>query len=107
MRCFARTDHIGLFRLIVGDAGGRKICPKNKIYPDRMWEQVFIGGSPVFEKDTYLNLDALIAFFHKAYSTSNPMVIAMPGKGAQYLIGLRPPRRCSGPGRGMRKCYLD
>ncbi len=63
--------------------------PKDKIYPDRMWEQVFIGGSPVFEKDTYRNLDALIAFFHKAYSTSNAMVIAMPGKGAQYVLGVR------------------
>lgn len=63
--------------------------PKPKIYPDRNWEQVFIGGSPVFEADTYLNLNALISFFHKAYSTSNAMVIAMPGKGSQYLIGLR------------------
>jgi hypothetical protein len=63
--------------------------PKDKVYPDRMWEQVFIGGSPVFEKDTYLNLDALISFFHKAYSTSNAMVVAMPGKGSQYLIGIR------------------
>ncbi|MEH6822631.1 MAG: DUF1254 domain-containing protein [Motiliproteus sp.] len=63
--------------------------PRNKVYSDRMWEQVFIGGSPVFEADTYLNLDALIAFFHKAYSTSNAMVIAMPGKGAQYLVGMR------------------
>ena len=63
--------------------------PKDKIYPDRMWEQVFIGGSPVFEKDTYRNLDALVAFFHKAYSTSKAMVIAMPGKGAQYVLGLR------------------
>ena len=63
--------------------------PNDKIYSDRMWEQVFIGGSPVFEKDTYLNLDALIAFFHKAYSTSKAMVIAMPGKGSQYLVGAR------------------
>jgi hypothetical protein len=63
--------------------------PKDKIYPDRMWEEVFIGGSPVFEKDTYLNLDALVAFFHKAYSTSKAMVLAMPGKGSQYLLGLR------------------
>ncbi len=63
--------------------------PNDKIYPDRMWETVFIGGSPVFEKDTYRNLDALIAFFHHAYSTSKAMVIAMPGKGAQYLVGIR------------------
>ncbi len=63
--------------------------PDNKVYADRTWEQVFIGGSPVFEKDTYRNLDALIAFFHKAYSTSKAMVIAMPGKGSQYLFGVR------------------
>ncbi len=51
--------------------------PMPKIYSDRNWEQVFIGGSPVFEADNYLNLDALIAFFHKAYSTSNAMVVIM------------------------------
>ena len=43
--------------------------PKDGIYPGLMWEQVFIGGSPVFEADTYLNFDARISFFHKAYST--------------------------------------
>ena len=63
--------------------------PKPMIYPDRNWEQVFIGGSPVFEADTYSNQNARIAFFDKAYSTSNGMVIAMPGRGSQYLIGLR------------------
>jgi hypothetical protein len=59
------------------------------IYPDRKWEVVFLGGSPVFRKDSYLDFDAMIAFFHKAYSTSDGMVIAMPGKGSQYLGGLR------------------
>jgi hypothetical protein len=63
--------------------------PQTRIYPGLMWETVFIGGSPVFEADTYLNLDARISFFHKAYSTSKAMVIAMPGKGAQYIIGIR------------------
>lgn len=63
--------------------------PTPKIYDDRNWEVIFIGGSPVFEKDTYRNLDGSISFFHKAYSTSNAMVIAMPGKGSQYLLGTR------------------
>ena len=63
--------------------------PTPKIYPDRNWEQVFIGGSAVFEAETYHNQNASIAFFHKAYSTSNAMVIAMPGRGSQYLFGLR------------------
>jgi hypothetical protein len=63
--------------------------PKHKIYPGLMWEQIFVGGSSVFEEDTYLNLDALMVMFHKAYSTSKAMVIAMPGKGSQYLLGVR------------------
>ncbi|MEH6557356.1 MAG: DUF1254 domain-containing protein [Oceanicoccus sp.] len=63
--------------------------PAPKIYENRNWEQMFIGGSPVFEKDTYHNQDASVSFFHKAYSTSKAMVIAMPGKGSQYLLGSR------------------
>jgi hypothetical protein len=63
--------------------------PKNKIYPDRMWESVTIGGTPVFEADTYRDLDAQMVMFHKAYSTSKSMFIAMPGKGSQYMMGVR------------------
>lgn|SRR5215213_622482 len=57
-------------------------------YPDRMWRRGFHGDSPVFKTDTYLDFDAMIAFFHSAYSTSPAMVIQMPGKGAQYLGGI-------------------
>jgi hypothetical protein len=60
-----------------------------KSNPDRKWEVVFLGGSPVFRKDSYLDFDALINFFHKGYSTSASMVLEMPGKGSQYLLGLR------------------
>ena len=63
--------------------------PKPRLYDDRQWEEMFVGGSEVFEKETYHNLDASIAFFTKAYSTSKGMVIAMPGKGSQYVLGLR------------------
>src|SRR5258708_1537749 len=63
--------------------------PDKLVFPDRKWEVVFLGGSPVFRKDSYLDFDALIAFFHKAYSTSDGMVIAMPGKGSQYLLRFR------------------
>ncbi len=62
--------------------------PKPLIYPDRDWQQVFIGGSPLFEADTYRNQNAAVSFFHKAYSTSESMVIAMPGKGSRYLLGI-------------------
>ena len=63
--------------------------PKPVIYEGLSWEQVFIGGSPVFEADTYSDMNALIAFFYKAYSTSAGMVIAIPGKGAQYILSNR------------------
>ena len=63
--------------------------PNDKIYSDRVWEQTFIGGSPVFEGKTFHNIDASTAFFHSKYSTSKSMVIAMPGKGSQYLMALR------------------
>ncbi|MFV0932759.1 DUF1254 domain-containing protein [Pseudomonas jessenii] len=63
--------------------------PNKLIYPDRKWEPAFLDGSPVFRKDSYLDLDAMISFFHKAFSTSNGMVVKMPGKGAQYLFSPR------------------
>jgi hypothetical protein len=63
--------------------------PNKLIYPDRKWEVVFLGGSPVFRKESYFDFDAMISYFHKAYSTSTAMVEAMPGKGSQYLLGLR------------------
>ena len=63
--------------------------PTPVVYQDLTWEQVFIGGSPVFEADTHSDMDARIAFFTKAYSTSPGMVIRMPGKGAQYLLNYR------------------
>jgi len=59
------------------------------IYLDRKWEVGFLGGSPLFRKESYLDFDAMISFFQKAYSTSAAMVIAMPGKGSQYLFGPR------------------
>jgi hypothetical protein len=63
--------------------------PDVRIYPDRRWEQVFLGGSPVFRQSSYLDFDALMNFFHKAYSTSDSMVLAMPGRGSQYLVVMR------------------
>src|SRR5271168_3027415 len=63
--------------------------PNKLIYSDRRWEVVFLGGSPVFRKDSYLDFDAMINFFAKAYSTSDGMVLPMPGKGSQYLVALR------------------
>ena len=48
------------------------------IYPDCKWEAVFLGGSAVFRKDIYLDFDALINFFHNAYSTRHRSVPRPP-----------------------------
>jgi hypothetical protein len=64
--------------------------PNKLIYPDReCWVIPFLGGSIVFRQDSYLDWDAFIYFFHKAYSTSPAMMVAMPGKGSQYLPAYR------------------
>ena len=91
-RMKAILDEAGQVGYKMSTAVAYDYTPKSesKIYPDRVsWEYIFIGGNPVFEKDTYLNLDAVITFFHSAYSTSDGMVLKMVGRGAQYQIGYR------------------
>lgn len=60
--------------------------PGTRRYDDRQYDEGFIGGSEVFEGDTYLNLDARIAFFRFAYSSSPAMVADMVGKGSKYPL---------------------
>ena len=60
--------------------------PGTKRYEDRQFDEPFIGGSEVFEGDTYLNLDARTAFFRFAYSSSPGMVVDMVGKGSKYPL---------------------
>jgi hypothetical protein len=60
--------------------------PGTKRYKDRQYDEPFVGGSEVFEGDTYLNLDARTAFFRFAYSSSPGMVVDMVGKGSKYPL---------------------
>ena len=60
--------------------------PDTKRYEDRQYDEGFIGGSEVFEGDTYLNLDTRAAFFRFAYSSSPGMVVDMVGKGSKYPL---------------------
>jgi hypothetical protein len=60
--------------------------PGTRRYEDRQYDEGFIGGSEVFEGDTYLNLDARTAFFRFAYSSSPGMVVDMVGKGSKYPL---------------------
>jgi hypothetical protein len=60
--------------------------PGTRRYADRQYDEGFIGGSEVFEGDTYLNLDARTAFFRFAYSSSPAMVFNVAGKGSKYPL---------------------
>lgn len=60
--------------------------PGTQRYDDRQYDEGFIGGSDVFEGDTYLNLDARTAFFRFAYSSSPAMVQNIVGQGSKYPL---------------------
>jgi hypothetical protein len=60
--------------------------PGTKRYADRQYDEPFIGGSPVFEGDSFLNLDSRNGFFRFAYSSSPGMVVDMVGKGSKYPL---------------------
>jgi hypothetical protein len=60
--------------------------PGTRRYKDRQYDEPFIGGSEVFEGDSYLNLDARTGFFRFAYSSSPGMVVNMVGKGSKYPL---------------------
>jgi hypothetical protein len=63
--------------------------PNAKIYPDRQYEQAYIGESPDFNEKTYLNLNTRAAFFHFAYSSSEAMVKHLVNKGSKYPLSFR------------------
>ena len=63
--------------------------PEVKVYPDREWETLFIGGSSEFLRDGYRNLDARTLFHFTAVVITPAMAFRMEGKGSQYLAGYR------------------
>jgi hypothetical protein len=58
-------------------------------WPDRQYINAFIGGSPFFYADTYMNLDNRTLFFLNAYSASPAMAINIVGMGAKYPATFR------------------
>jgi hypothetical protein len=58
--------------------------PQARIYPDRHWETVFIGGYK-FERDGALLLDARTLFHYTAIVITPAMEAKMVGVGSQYL----------------------
>lgn len=63
--------------------------PDVKVYEDREWETLFIGGSSEFLRNGYRNLDARTLFHFTAVVVTPAMAFRMEGKGSQYLAGYR------------------
>ena len=58
--------------------------PQAKVYPDRHWETIFIGGYK-FERDGARLLDARTLFHYTAIVVTPAMEVKMVGVGSQYL----------------------
>ena len=59
--------------------------PEARVYPDRNWEYVFVGGSHEFLKNGVRNLDARTLFHFTAVCVTPAMVNKNVGAGSQYL----------------------
>jgi len=59
--------------------------PEAKVYPDRRWEYIFVGGNYEFMKNGARNLDARNLFHFAAICISPAMILKTVGAGSQYL----------------------
>ena len=62
--------------------------PEARVYPDRRWERIFIGGYK-FERDGARLLDARTLFHYLAIVVTPAMEAKMVGVGSQYLRDLQ------------------
>ena len=58
--------------------------PESRVYPDRRWERIFVGGYK-FERDGARLLDARTLFHYLAIVVTPAMEAKMVGVGSQYL----------------------
>jgi hypothetical protein len=59
--------------------------PARLVYPDRVWEWAFIGGSASWDSQGYVNTDRRSSFAYIAIGMSPAMVERHVGTGSQYL----------------------
>jgi hypothetical protein len=59
--------------------------PARLVYPDRVWEWAFIGGSAKWDSQGYVNTDRRASFAYIAVGMSPAMVEKNIGTGSQYL----------------------
>ena len=59
--------------------------PEARVYPDRNWEYVFVGGNHEFLRNGVRNLDARTLFHFTAICVTPAMVNKVVGAGSQYM----------------------
>lgn len=59
--------------------------PARLVYPDRVWEWAFVGGSASWDSQGYVNTDRRASFAYIAIGMSPAMVEKHVGTGSQYL----------------------
>ncbi|HIK54697.1 MAG TPA: DUF1254 domain-containing protein [Synechococcales cyanobacterium M55_K2018_004] len=63
--------------------------PEARVYPDRHWEYIFVGGSHEFLRNGVRNLDARTLFHFTAICVTPAMVNKVVGVGSQYMSAYR------------------
>lgn len=63
--------------------------PKARVWPDRQYSFVFIGGTPSFETEERQMIDERTNFAHQAFSTAESMALELEGQGSAYFAGFK------------------
>ena len=90
----ARMKAILTEAVAVGNATSRAILfdsrdPRAKVYPDRQWFTVFIGGSSEFADGAERMLDARTLFHYAVTGITPAMANSKPGTGSAYAMAAR------------------
>jgi hypothetical protein len=85
----ARMKRILTDAVAIGNGAARALLwaprdPRWKLYPDRMWQVGFVGGSYLFADGAERLLDARTRFFYYATGITPAMANAKPGTGSAY-----------------------
>jgi hypothetical protein len=60
-----------------------------KVWPDREYSFVFLGGTPSFDTGVRHMIDPRVNFAHQAFSTAQSMSLELIGQGSAYFVGTK------------------
>jgi hypothetical protein len=62
---------------------------ETKVWPDRQYAFVFIGGTPSFDNGVRHMIDHRLNFAYQAFSTAESMSLELVGQGSAYFAGFK------------------